>query len=98
MALLLWLILGLIVLVIAGPGLSLLGFTAGGIKAGSIGAWLMSVMHPTTAGGLVASFTGLQEEREGLLPTVCACVNFLDFFPFFYPYTLTFFFFFFFFC
>ncbi len=29
--------------------------------------------------------------REGLLPTVCACLNALDIFPFIYLYTLTFF-------
>ncbi len=44
-----------------------------------------------TAWYSIASFTGLQEEREGLLPTVCACAKCLDIFPFIYPYTWTFF-------
>lgn len=45
----------LIILLLAAPYLApLLGFTVGGIKAGSVGAWLMSTFSPTQAGGLVA--------------------------------------------
>ena len=32
-----------------------LGFKAGGIAAGSVGAWMISTLAPTAAGGLVAT-------------------------------------------
>ena len=51
--------IGTVTVVAAPVAISLLGFTSGGIAAGSCAASMMSTLAPTAAGGVVATFQSL---------------------------------------